>query len=66
VSLDAEAAAASMSEQRLHLGDPLGVRRAAEAVAMAEEAGPVVAGAGVAPWPQPLPQRSSGPSVPCQ
>ena len=48
VSADAESAAASVSQQVLHLGGPLRMGGAAEAVAVGEEAGPVVAGAGVA------------------
>ena len=43
VPVDADAAAAAVAEQRLHLGDPLRVRGAAQAEAVGEQAGPVLA-----------------------
>jgi hypothetical protein len=48
VAGDADAAAAVVAEQRLHLGDPLRMGGAAQAEAVGEQTGPVVAGAQVA------------------
>src|SRR4051812_37956133 len=42
--VDADRTAAGVAQQVLHLGGPLGVRRAAQAEAVREQAGPVLAG----------------------
>src|SRR5207247_1800480 len=48
VALDADAPGAAVAQERLHLGDPLGVGGAAQAEAFREEARPVLARAQVA------------------
>src|SRR5205085_2860599 len=48
VPVDADAAPAAVPEPRLHLRDPLTVRRTAQTIAVAEKPGPVLARARVA------------------
>src|SRR3954469_4144636 len=48
VTVDADAARATVAEQGFHLGGPLRVSRAAKAETVREEAGPIFAGAEIA------------------